>query len=489
MAYNNFKVNFEFQGKLEILEAKEVNGKEQKSSIRDNGNGFTKVVLLGKAGSQGDFYLEVNMFSNPVKFTLNEVDNKGANKVYEFNGGKLKYDPSEIKDTWKSNYKIKQGDKEQIFYHSKDFGNQIIKTLPNIKKNKDFIYKIKGTVNKGFYEGKLMENFVFNQFEILGNVKEESYLRVHEMFAYKKEDLKGISIPVYETVNIKTKDKGNKELFFKGNKTLKFHKDYIFNGTMSSIDLKDNPIIKPYIEDFMMYDLGKIKVYYKPVINKTKQEEEKIDTENLPPQFKISYDMLMNMGKEEEAKKLIQSVTNAIRISEGGGFREYYITEFEYSTDFALKVSETLTVGEFLETNLSNLAKATKNENKGKMLLNSLLINKSNETVIETNSIFDSSEMSFEDNLKDNDIIGTTEETAEEDDFFDKEEKIKEEQKETQEKEQENNTDEEFDEIFDVQPKKKKEEPKVEEKTEKVVEETKEEQEEQEEDLFDSFFS
>ena len=26
MAFNNFRVNFEFQGKLEVLEAKEVNG-------------------------------------------------------------------------------------------------------------------------------------------------------------------------------------------------------------------------------------------------------------------------------------------------------------------------------------------------------------------------------------------------------------------------------------------------------------------------------
>lgn len=353
-----------------------------------------------------------------------------------------------------------------------------------MKKNKECIYKIKGTVSKGMYEGRVIENFNITQIDILGKVNEESYLKIHEMFAYKREDLKGISIPVYETMNVKTKDKGNKELFFKGNKTLKFHKDYIMNGTMSSVELKNNPIIKPYVEDLMLNELGKIKVYYKPVINKTKQEEEKIDTENLPPQFKISYDMLMGMGKEEEAKKLIQSVTNAIRISEGGGFREYYITEFEYSTDFALKVSETLTVGEFLETNLSNLAKATKNENKGKMLLNSLLINKSNETVIETSNIFDNSEMSFEDNLKDNDIIGTTEETVEEEDFFDKEEKIKEEQQ--KEKEQESNTDEEFDEIFDVQPKEKKEEPKVEEKTEEVVEETKEEQEE---DLFDTFFS
>ena len=484
MAFNNFRVNFEFQGKLEVLEAKEVNGIEQKGSIRDNGKGFTKVVLLGKAENQGDFYLEISMFSNPVTFTLNEVDSKGENKKYDFSGGKLKYDPSEIKDIWKSNYKIKQGDKEQMFYHSKDFGNQVMKMLPSIKKNKDFIYKIKGTVSKGMYEGRVIENFNITQIDILGKVNEESYLKIHEMFAYKREDLKGISIPVYETMNVKTKDKGNKELFFKGNKTLKFHKDYIMNGTMSSVELKNNPIIKPYIEDLMLNELGKIKVYYKPVINKTKQEEEKIDTENLPPQFKISYDMLMGMGKEEEAKKLIQSVTNAIRISEGGGFREYYITEFEYSTDFALKVSETLTVGEFLETNLSNLAKATKNENKGKMLLSSLLINKSNETVIETSNIFDNSEMSFEDNLKDNDIIGTTEETVEEEDFFDKEEKIKEEQQ--KEKEQESNTDEEFDEIFDVQPKEKKEEPKVEEKTEEVVEETKEEQEE---DLFDTFFS
>ena len=483
MAFNNFRVNFEFQGKLEVLEAKEVNGREQKGSIRDNGKGFTKVVLLGKAENQGDFYLEISMFSNPVTFTLNEVDSKGENKKYDFSGGKLKYDPSEIKDIWKSNYKIKQGDKEQMFYHSKDFGNQVIKMLPNIKKNKDFIYKIKGTVSKGMYEGRVIENINITQIDILGKVKEESYLKIHEMFAYKREDLKGISIPVYETMNVKTKDKGNKELFFKGNKTLKFHKDYIMNGTMSSVELKNNPVIKPYIEDLMLNELGKIKVYYKPVINKTKQEEEKIDTENLPPQFKISYDMLMGMGKEEEAKKLIQSVTNAIRISEGGGFREYYITEFEYSTDFALKVSETLTVGEFLETNLSNLTKATKNENKGKMLLNSLLINKSNETVIETSNIYDNSERSFEDNLKDNDIIGTTEETVEED-FFDKEEKIKEEQQ--KEKEQESNTDEEFDEIFDVQPKEKKEEPKIEEKTEEVVEEIKEEQEE---DLFDTFFS
>lgn len=484
MAFNNFRVNFEFQGKLEVLEAKEINGKEQKGSIRDNGKGFIKVVLLGKTDVQGDFYLEINMFSNPVTFTLNEVDSSGNNKKYDFSGGKLKYDVSDIKDLWRSNFKIKQGDKEQVFYHSKDFGNQVIKMLPNMKKNKECIYKIKGTVSKGMYEGRVIENFNITQIDILGKVNEESYLKIHEMFAYKREDLKGISIPVYETMNVKTKDKGNKELFFKGNKTLKFHKDYIMNGTMSSVELKNNPIIKPYVEDLMLNELGKIKVYYKPVINKTKQEEEKIDTENLPPQFKISYDMLMGMGKEEEAKKLIQSVTNAIRISEGGGFREYYITEFEYSTDFALKVSETLTVGEFLETNLSNLAKATKNENKGKMLLNSLLINKSNETVIETSNIFDNSEMSFEDNLKDNDIIGTTEETVEEEDFFDKEEKIKEEQQ--KEKEQESNTDEEFDEIFDVQPKEKKEEPKVEEKTEEVVEETKEEQEE---DLFDTFFS
>lgn len=484
MAFNNFRVNFEFQGKLEVLEAKEINGKEQKGSIRDNGKGFIKVVLLGKTDVQGDFYLEINMFSNPVTFTLNEVDSSGNNKKYDFSGGKLKYDVSDIKDLWRSNFKIKQGDKEQVFYHSKDFGNQVIKMLPNMKKNKECIYKIKGTVSKGMYEGRVIENFNITQIDILGKVNEESYLKIHEMFAYKREDLKGISIPVYETMNVKTKDKGNKELFFKGNKTLKFHKDYIMNGTMSSVELKNNPIIKPYVEDLMLNELGKIKVYYKPVINKTKQEEEKIDTENLPPQFKISYDMLMGMGKEEEAKKLIQSVTNAIRISEGGGFREYYITEFEYSTDFALKVSETLTVGEFLETNLSNLAKATKNENKGKMLLNSLLINKSNETVIETSNIFDNSEMSFEDNLKDNDIIGTTEETVEEEDFFDKEKKIKEEQQ--KEKEQESNTDEEFDEIFDVQPKEKKEEPKVEEKTEEVVEETKEEQEE---DLFDTFFS
>ena len=106
MAFNQFRINFEFLGKLEVLkDGKDSNGNDIRGTIRDNGKGFTKLVFKGNAGEQGDFYLELNGFANPVKFTLNEVDDKGNNKTYDFNGGKLKYQESEIKDLYKSTYK------------------------------------------------------------------------------------------------------------------------------------------------------------------------------------------------------------------------------------------------------------------------------------------------------------------------------------------------------------------------------------------------
>ena len=36
----------------------------------------------------------------------------------------------------------------------------------------------------------------------------EHYFKINEVFVYKREDLKGISIPVYESIKLNTKDKG-----------------------------------------------------------------------------------------------------------------------------------------------------------------------------------------------------------------------------------------------------------------------------------------
>lgn len=499
MAFNNFRVNFEFQGKLEVLkDGVDSKGKEVKGTVRDNGKGFTKLVFKGKTETQGDFYFEVNGFSNPVKFTLNETDSKGVNKIYDFNGGKLKYEENEIKDLWKSTYKLKKGETEQVFYHGKDFVNTLIKLIPTIEKSKNAGYLIKGIVDRSVYKGNMMDKFTFTSLEILPKV-EKSYLKIIEVFGYKREELKGSTIIPYEIISLNTKDKGRKDFYYKSNKKLKLDVKWLLGGSMESIPLTENPVIMSYIKDLGENELGKIKVHYKPVVNTTKEEKTdyKADLETLPNEFKISYEMLMAKGLEQQARQMVERVVGSIKLSEGGGFRDYFIDEFEYSTDLTLKVSEALSKREFLETNISKIDTASKKENKGKMLLNTIAINLEN-NIIDVNSdtdIFntDNEENSFDivlnsddETLVENDTVEITVDTDSFEEFIEKEEKKKEQEKKQVE---DDNIEEEFEEIFEVsktktEEKEKSKKPVKEEKVEEVKEE-----EEEEEDLFSKMFN
>lgn len=492
MAFSQYRINFEFLGKLEVLkDGKDSNGNDIKGTVRDNGKGFTKLVFKGNAGEQGDFYLELNGFANPVKFTLNEVDDKGNNKTYDFNGGKLKYQESEIKDLYKSTYKLIKGKDEQVFYHVRDFVNKLIKLIPNIEKNKNTLYKIKGTIDRSVYKNNMYDKYMFNSVEILSK-KEEQYLKVYEVFAYKRDELKGSTIVPYEIINLNTKDKGRKDFYYKSSKKLKLDSKWLLNGTMESIPLKENPVIMGYIKDLMANEIGRVKVHYKPVINTTKQEETeyKPDLESLPVEFKEAYKSLIDKGLEKQAKELVKRVGNAIKLSEGGGFRDYYIDEFEYSSDFALKISETVTKAEFLETNLKNIELATNKETRGKLLLSKIVINKENIISSTENNIFEDNNdnIGFEDNLNLNDNI-LNEDNEKEISFDDVEEKENEKENviETKVEDNKEEVNEDIDDIFNETSENNNEI--IENKETETVEEKNTEESEDEEDLFDSIFN
>jgi hypothetical protein len=492
MAFNQFRINFEFLGKLEVLkDGKDSNGKDIKGTVRDNGKGFTKLVFKGNVENQGDFYLELNGFANPVKFTLNEVDKNGNNKVYDFNGGKLKYAESEIKDLYKSTYKLIKGKDEQVFYHGRDFVNTLIKLIPNIEKNKNTLYKIKGTVDRSIFKNNMYDKYMINSVEILTK-KEEQYLKVYEVFAYKREELKGSTITPYEIINLSTKDKGRKDFYYKSNKKLKLNNKWLLNGVMESIPLKENSVIMGYIKDLMANEIGRIKVHYKPVINTTKQEETeyKPDLESLPIDFREVYKRLIEKGLEKQAKEMVKRVGNAIKLSEGGGFKEYYIDEFEYSSDFALKVSETVTKAEFIETNLKNIELATNKETRGKLLLSKIMINKENILSSDENNVFgnDNDNIGFEDNLNmEDDTLKEKEYKEISFDDIEENEDKKEDVVESKVKETKEGVKEDIDDIFKGTSENKDE--KVEDKKEETVKENKDVNENKdEEDLFDEIF-
>ena len=328
---------------------------------------------------------------------------------------------------------------------------------------------------------------MINSVEILTK-KEEQYLKVYEVFAYKREELKGSTILPYEIINLSTKDKGRKDFYYKSSKKLKLNNKWLLNGVMESIPLKENPVIMGYVKDLMANEIGRIKVHYKPVINTTKQEETeyKPDLESLPIEFREAYKRLIEKGLEKQAKEMVKRVGNAIKLSEGGGFKEYYIDEFEYSSDFALKVSETVTKAEFLETNLKNIELATNKETRGKLLLSKIMINKENILSSDENNVFgnDNDNIGFEDNLnmeddilkeKDDKEISFDDVEEKEDVVENKVEKTKEEVKE------------DIDEIFKETSENKDE--KVEDKKSETVKENKDTDENKdEEDLFNEIF-
>lgn len=333
----------------------------------------------------------------------------------------------------------------------------------------------------------MYDKYMINSVEILTK-KEEQYLKIYEVFAYKRDELKGSTIVPYEIINLSTKDKGRKDFYYKSSKKLKLDSKWLLNGTTESIPLKENPVIMGYIKDLMANEIGRVKVHYKPVINTTKQEETeyKPDLESLPVEFREAYKSLIEKGLEKQAKELVKRVGNAIKLSEGGGFREYYIDEFEYSSDFALKVSETVTKSEFLETNLKNIELATNKETRGKLLLSKIVINKESIISDTTDNIFENNnDVSFEDNLNLED--DTLKENDEKDISFDDVEE-KDEIKEKEVNEINEEVEEDIDDIF------KETLEKNNDKDENVEVETEEEnkntdENEDEEDLFNKLFN
>lgn len=485
MAFNGRKY-FTFIGKLEVLEEKtDKNGKVTKGTVRDYDK-ISTLVFNGNVENQGKFQIDFRAFKNPVEFTLNEVDSKGNNKKYQFNGGKLKYDETEIKDLWKSRYVLKQGDKEQIFYHGMDFIGAITKLLPNIKKGKDkILYKLKGQVEENPYNNRMYEKYIVNSFEILSSKTDEKEIfSINELFAYKREELKGTTIPVYSKITMKTKDKGYKDFFYKGEKTLKISKDYILGGILKDIPLKDNDFIKKMVKELGANSIGKIKVNYLPVINTTKSEETNYDINNLDVGFKTTYDLLVKNGMKKQADEYLKKISVAIKQSEGGGFREYFINDFEFSSDYNLSVSEPMVESEFLETDISKIT--NNNQNKGKLLLETLLINGVSQDLGSNDNdlgLFEEGNGDFESALSDNPIINEEQ----------PKEEVKEETKEEPQEKPNLDVDDEFDEIFDLKGKEEKEKPKEEDKKEEVKEEEPQEAEvvetvESDEDIFADFF-
>lgn len=489
MAFKFNRPTFEFVGNLEILkEGKNSKGETTQGTVRDNGNGFVKLVFGANAGKQGTFFFEVNGFSNPVNFILNEVDSKGNNKTYSFSGGKLKYKEDEIKDLWKSKFVVKQGDKEQIFYHSKDFVECLKKMIPSIEKGKDKIfYKINGIVDKSGYNKRIIEKFNIISLEIMTEKNLEHYFKINEVFVYKREDLKGISIPVYESIKLNTKDKGNLDFLYKSEKKLKFHKDWIMNGNFDSIPLKENPVLEGYLKDLGMNEIGKFRVNYKPVINNTKVEkDETVDLKDIPYQYRQAYEKLVELGHVDKAKNVLESVSHLMRASEGGGFRDYYIDTFDFSGDLGMCISETVFKEEFLETNIDNIILAQKKENRGKLLKDTLLINKPKNDLIssDTNILGDD----FDNILNnDNDVLSDNTEDNEKFEVNSNDNgDISELEDKPKEKEVKDNSDE-FDEIFGK--KEDKSEDKSETKDNKSEEKkVNNEKNDEEEDIFKGLF-
>lgn len=420
--FKMYKPTFEFVGKLEIIEeTTRKDGTIQKGSINDNGKGFKSFTVKGNVKNQGEFKFSVNSFNNPIVFKLNEVDSKGNNKTYEYSGGELKYEVEDILDIYKSRYTVKDGEKESIYYHSKEFVNLLEKNISKIKKNKDILYKLKGTVERTVYNNKIIEKYTFNHFEILGKSKDiEEKLTITEVIGLKKEEQRNIGkeLIFYKTLSIRTKDKGYTNLFIKSDETLKFSTDFLNNGVFKSLSLDEIPILESYKNDLSLFNLSKCKVTYHPTVSKSNVEKVEISVDELPQQYKSTYNLLIEKGLVAQAKIFLNNMGSAIRVSEGGGVKNLYINEFELSSDSWLLIVEELLKEDFLVTDIKNVTRATKKENVGKLLLSSLLVKDMYQNETETKDDFTDwgeETNSFEDDLKeDNSILSEDKEQGKE---------------------------------------------------------------------------
>lgn len=405
MAFNTFRTPFEFVGQLEILKERQgANGKTIQGTIQTNEKGtYTRIIFGTKLKEQGSILLEATAFNNPVTFTLNEVDNKGVDKKFEYSGGKPLTDEQKanITDLWKSTYKIK-GKNLTEYHHSKDFIADIRKNILGLVEKGGY-FKITGSVEKSAYQGNIQERYVYDDIEYLTTKPKEEYLKVTETVIYKKEDIKEKSINVYQAFRTSTKQ-GYKEVWYKGDKVIKFDKKYILNGNFEDMDIEDNIIFIKDIEHLREFEKGKVCINYYPV-HKSTEIEEKPDISQLQGNYKIMYDKLMEAGLEEKAKNLLTNLSKNIKVAEGGNNRQYYLNEFMF-TDTTLEIVETVFDNEYYESTPNLINKAMSKEMKGKMNLDDIAINKKRKVDVAFEGFNQNDGFGdFEENTKDSKIL------------------------------------------------------------------------------------
>lgn len=455
MAFNTFRTPFEFVGQLEILKERQgANGKTIQGTIQTNEKGtYERIVFGTKLEKQGSILLEATAFNNPVSFTLNEVDNKGVNKKFEYKGGTPLTEEQKLNiiDLWKSTYTMKGNDVIE-YHHSKDFINAIKSNIIKFVEKGGY-FKITGNVEKSAYQGDVQERYVYNNIELLKEKPTKEYLKVSETVVYKRDDIKDSSMSVYQMFRVSTKQ-GYKEVWYKGDKTIRFDKNWLNNGEFDFIEIEDNVIHKGDIEHLKEFEKGKVCINYFPVIKRT-EIEEKPDLSQLQGTYKIMYDGLIEQGLTEKANNLLNSLNSNIKVAEGGNNRHFYLNEFMF-TDTNMEIIETVFDNEYFETTPNLINKAMEKNNKGKLNFDDIVINKKKKVDVSFDS-FDNDNTfgSFEDNLKDKE---TTQEEV-------KEEKPKETKKEEFSFEEEMKKD---DVAEEKQVEDKKEETKKEEKSKEV---------------------
>lgn len=423
MAFSTFRTPFEFVGQLEILKERQgANGKTIQGTIQTNEKGtYIRVVFGTKLKEQGSILLEATSFNNPVTFTLNEVDSKGVAKKFEYSGGKplTEEQKASITDLWKSTYKIK-GKNLTEYHHSKDFITDIRKNVLGLVEKGGY-FKITGNVEKSVYQGNIQERYVYDNIEYLVTKPQEEYLKVTETVIYKREDIKDKSMSVYQAFRTATKQ-GYKEVWYKGDKVIKFDKKYILNGNFDYMDIEDNIIFTKDMEHLKEFEKGKVCINYYPV-HKSTEIEEKPDISQLQGNYKIMYDKLIEAGLKEKAKNLLTNLSKNIKVAEGGNNRQYYLNEFMF-TDTTLEIVETVFDSEYYESTPKLIDKAMSKEMKGKMKLDDISINKKRKVDVAFDEFNqDDNFGNFEDNTKDSKIL-------ESDNKEEKTEKVKEETKE-----------------------------------------------------------
>ena len=225
---------------------------------------------------------------------------------------------------------------------------------------------------------------------------------------------------VYQAFRTATKQ-GYKEVWYKGDKVIKFDKKYILNGNFDYMDIEDNIIFTKDMEHLKEFEKGKVCINYYPV-HKSAEIEEKPDISQLQGNYKIMYDKLIEAGLKEKAKNLLTNLSKNIKVAEGGNNRQYYLNEFMF-TDTTLEIVETVFDSEYYESTPKLIDKAMSKEMKGKMKLEDISINKKRKVDVAFDEFNqDDNFGNFKDNTKDSKIL-------ESDNKEEKTEKVKEETK------------------------------------------------------------